>query len=147
MTEDEYLKVQALTRYRAALEILRDVITEDDQALRVEVVRGLHRLIEDGHKAMGELEPGAEGAGPIRQTANLDGCDWRCPCGSSVSTSDGFGWERSRRELDEWLEEHQGHTDGTIQCVTSADGLRACSDPGVQTYPISKILGRAGRGL
>ena len=142
MTEDEYLKVQALTRYRAAMDILRDVITEDDKALRVEVLIALHKLIEDAYKAKGELEPGTDASlGPISQTANLDGCGWACPCGAYMETSDGFSWEADRRRLGAWLREHGGHTNGQIECRTSADGLRVCTDPGVQVYPISKVLG------
>ena len=141
MTEDEYLEVQALARYRAALEILRDVSTEGDRALRVEVTKRLHQLVEGCRKAMGDLEPGPDPLGPIRQTANLDGCGWRCPCGAYMETSDGFSWEADRRRLGVWLREHGEHSNGQIECRTSADGLRVCTDPGVQVYPISKVLG------
>ncbi len=76
---------------------------------------------------------------PIDQRTDLDGCNWTCPCGSSIYTSDGFSCEADQRKLKAWLKAHAPHTDGNIDNWTSEDGMRALSkNPGRRTRPISE---------
>ena len=76
---------------------------------------------------------------PIQQRVDLDGCQWTCPCGSSMYTSDGRSFSSDMRKLAEWTKDHAPHTNGQIESRTSADGMRAlATDPGVTTRPIPK---------
>lgn len=78
---------------------------------------------------------------PFRQRADLDGCEWSCPCGSTTYTNDGWSHQSDIRNLKAWLREHAKHTDGTIEYGVSADGLRClASDPGVYTKPLSECF-------
>lgn len=60
---------------------------------------------------------------PMVSLADLDDVTWCCPCGARFVTCGGS------RAFSAWVEEHRGHTDGTLLEKTTPRGAVVWTTP------------------
>ena len=55
---------------------------------------------------------------------DLDWCTYYCPCGESLCTRE-YIRRNDDKSINEWIEKHKEHTNGSVRASTNSNGARA----------------------